>query len=353
MKRYSITVNGVTTTQTGTSLFIKTLLADATSPLEFTVIALPDEYDTSVLQSAPATYTVNMTTPTVELINIYWLKITPLSLATGYNIYVDGELWLNTTDVVVDLGEIDIPYGSKCTVTVRGINEYGLSNESVSITYTNHEIEDSWDEIISSVNDGTYATKYSVGDYKPLDLGSEGVVRMQIAAFNTDVLSNSEGNAHITWVAADLLATKHNMNNASTIDGGWEASQMRTYLSQSVWALIPANVQNAIIAVDKTYYDRLDSSTETCSDKLCIPSWREMNLTQHTGKTRETSGVIYNELFTDANSRIRMFNGSSLNWWLRSSYITVANGFCYVSSSGSGDDINASYKIGVVIGFCM
>lgn len=61
-----------------------------------------------------------------------------------------------------------------------------------------HLITDSWEDILASEQDGTYATKYNIGDFKPLDLGSEGVVDMQIVAFDADELADGSGNkAHI------------------------------------------------------------------------------------------------------------------------------------------------------------
>lgn len=74
------------------------------------------------------------------------------------------------------------------------------------------EITDDWDTIIANINNGTYATKYSVGNYKPLDLGSEGTVNMQIVAKDTDVLADGSGTAHTSWIAMELLSTSKRMN---------------------------------------------------------------------------------------------------------------------------------------------
>ena len=76
------------------------------------------------------------------------------------------------------------------------------------------EITDSWEVILAAVADGTYKTKYSVGNYKALDLGSEGTVNMQIAAFDADPLADGSGNAAISWVSKELLATNKRMNPA-------------------------------------------------------------------------------------------------------------------------------------------
>ena len=74
------------------------------------------------------------------------------------------------------------------------------------------EIEDSWDEIIAACNDGTYATKYKIGNYKPLDLGSEGIVNMQIAGKDVDELADGSGMAKLSWISKELLNTPHRWN---------------------------------------------------------------------------------------------------------------------------------------------
>lgn len=72
------------------------------------------------------------------------------------------------------------------------------------------EIEDSWSEIIAACNNGTY-TKYHVGNYKPLTIGSE-TINMQIAGVDKDDLASGNGKAPLTWIAKEPLATGHRWN---------------------------------------------------------------------------------------------------------------------------------------------
>ena len=210
------------------------------------------------------------------------------------------------------------------------------------------EILDSWEVIINNVNNGTYSTKYAVGNYKPLDLGSEGIVNMQIAAIDADVMSDGSGNAHITWIAKELLATKKPMNSSATNAGGWEASAMRAYLQNDIWALINPTVQNAIVEVKKTYYDYATNSTKTCSYKVWIPSYREVGF----GTDYEDDGAIYSELFTNNSSRIKKLNGSSTYWWLRSANSSYSTGFRSVGNNGYSSNYDAISARGVALSFC-
>lgn len=74
------------------------------------------------------------------------------------------------------------------------------------------EIEDSWSEIIAACNNGTY-TKYHIGNYKPLTIGSE-TINMQIAGVNKDDLASGDGKAPLTWIAKEPLATDKRWNVA-------------------------------------------------------------------------------------------------------------------------------------------
>ena len=72
----------------------------------------------------------------------------------------------------------------------------------------------SWEGVQYYIDNGTYASAYKIGDTVPLDLGSEGLVNMQIAAFDTDDLADGSGKAPITWISKELLKTKYRMNPA-------------------------------------------------------------------------------------------------------------------------------------------
>lgn len=102
------------------------------------------------------------------------------------------------------------------------------------------EISDSWDNILFSVKDGTYKTKYSIGNYKPLALKSGEICYMQIAAFDTDILAYDSGKAAITWISIEPLDEPHRINSKAKKSffnklyeentgavGGWEKSEKK------------------------------------------------------------------------------------------------------------------------------
>ena len=219
-------------------------------------------------------------------------------------------------------------------------------------------ISDSWSEIFANETNGTYSTKYSIGDTKLLDLGAEGQVLMQIVAFDTDQLETAAENdkAPITWISKQLLKTSRRMNPAYSAGtsgtgalGGWEACEMRSYLINTIKPLLPSEVRNALKTVKK--YSKIYNTSETAvnnvvsNDDIWIPSAYEVNFTGY-----ETSGAAYSTAFPDNASRIKHQVGGSAAWWLRSAPYT--GGFRVVNSGGVGTSYGANGSGGVALGFC-
>ena len=212
-------------------------------------------------------------------------------------------------------------------------------------------ISDSWEKIIAAGEDGTYIDKYQIGDTKELDLGEEGVIEMELVAFDADELADGSGKAHMTWIAKNLLNTEHVMNEEATNFGGWPASDMRAWLQDSILPMIPDTVRSNIKEVKKYSYSYSDEGTISSSDKIWIPSRREVFGEDN---SNEDSGPEYLTAFSDAASRIKRRAGEPYWWWLRSASYTGDLDFYYVSDDGS-DWISyyAYYVYGVAVGFCL
>ena len=214
-----------------------------------------------------------------------------------------------------------------------------------------------WDAVFASIDDGSYASVYSVGDTVPLDLGSEGVVNMQIVAFDADDKADGSGKAPISWISKELLKSGHRMNPVLVTNddgtyqegtgaiGGWEKSDMRSYLQDTIKPLIQESVRNNIVSVLKTQlaHDTAGTKfTQTTVDDVWIPSQSET-----------LASGLYGGLFNSNNVRAKSKVGttSATNWWLRET--ESEDSFEYMYSSGystSGRD--ADYTYAVALGFC-
>lgn len=274
-----------------------------------------------------------------NLISTSAFASTPISLGNGA-IYVPSDLLATY--------KADTNWSNYFITT---LDRYPLSDFST--------IEDDWSTIISKAEAGTASESYSIGDTKTIDLGTEGKVYAQIAGFGLDDLA-SGGKAKVTFITREFLATTRRMNPSSDGtqgtggNGGWEYSEMRTYLNSTVYALLPSELKAAIKEVTKYSSNIVPGESavtkDGCvtTDKLWIPSHREVI----GASTYEETGPIYSDLFPDQSSRVKCSqSGSADYWWLRS--VLSATHFRNVSRDGSGSNIGASTLQGVVLGFCI
>ncbi len=233
------------------------------------------------------------------------------------------------------------------------------------------EISDDWDAILASISDGTYADKYKIGNYKPIDLGENGVVNMQLVALDADTLSDGSGTAATSWIGIELLTKPQRMNptyvsgNESTGSiGGWEKSELRAYLADTIKPLIPENIRSGIKAVQKTCIimdAALQKSEAAVSDELWIPSVREVCLDINRIKTeQEKNGPRYGSVFSSYDALVKYYGGHANFYYLRTVYdaqcyysgspsISSTDAFINVNPTGMGSD----YWPRVALGFCI
>lgn len=220
-------------------------------------------------------------------------------------------------------------------------------------------ITDSWEEINAACEDGTYKTKYSIGDTKLLSVGTEGMVLMQIAAFDADLVYSEPETIPITWISQQLLPTSKRMNPARAGSsgnytegtgsiGGWGKSELRAYLNNTIFPIVKEEVIGLKrVAKSHTAYDAAGKTfTQTTYDILWLPSVEEMGY-----------NGIYGQLFTTQSSRVKYKVNSAweYNWWLRDAPDDDNNDFCFVSNNG-GITAMAGYtantESGVALCFC-
>lgn len=299
-----------------------------------------------------AAYTAQARTYTVRFYNGSTLLETDTGVPYGGSTTYDG-----TTPVSPDGSAEDYPFEGwrPAPTNIQGDTscyaQFGMPVEDKEIT-------DSWDTIIASIDAGTYKTNYKIGNYKPLDLGSEGTVNMQIVAFDEDNKADGSGKAKVTWISKEYLASTHQMNaSQKTVDGetaytagGWEHSDMRTYLKGTIKPLIPETVRNAIVPVTKIQSIYTGGAKvidgQTTADDVWIPSNHEVGF----GTDYESTGAVYNTIFNSNTSRIKKRNDSNSVWWLRSASDTSK--FRRVFNIGSSSSSDANSVGGVVLGFC-
>ena len=171
--------------------------------------------------------------------------------------------------------------------------------------------------------------------------------------------SNSGKNADVSAlitqdsvVIADCaVRTIDSYNTGTGAIGGYAASEMRTYIQETIKPLIPQEVLAAIKPVTKytRNYNTAGNAVNnvTSTEDVWIPSRREM----FTGS--EDQGPTYTSFFTSNADRVKKKAGASSAswWWLRSAY--DYGSFGIVSTSGDWGNGIAASASGVVVGFCL
>lgn len=197
----------------------------------------------------------------------------------------------------------------------------------------NGVVQDSWKVIGYVCRQGKAQQYYSVGDYKPTQVGSE-IINFRIAKFSSETRSDGKGAAPITWVADNLLNTGTCWNSQNTTSGGWENCYLRNYLQSSIFSTLPADLQQVVVKVNKS-----NSGSATTSDTLWIPSQTELQY------------KVYQNVIT--SYKRTTINGSAKMWWTRS--IWTSNCPTFVDGNGKINSTNmyGAYNImHILLCFC-
>ena len=293
-------------------------------------------------------------TVTIKATSMNDIHLKNLIMSGGSLNILENTSALGNTGIAAGLGGIYVPTSlissyksasnwSKYADSIYPIDDYPISNYET--------ISDSWEQIIASIDNGTYSTKYHVGDTKMLSINGYNTY-MQIVAFDRDTLEDGETTVPITFISKNIVYTTDKIY-IYYLSGnvGWANSPLRSELNDSVISTIDQTISSRIKEVKKTYYDATASSTSYVMDKLWIPSNREM----FGNSEAENDGVTYKDFFPSYESKIKYNTDTFLAsaWWLRSAYSTSY--FRIVTESGWGNRYLFSGGIyrGVVVGFCL
>ena len=206
----------------------------------------------------------------------------------------------------------------------------------------------SWNDIAKICAAGKAKEYFRLGDTKSVTIVENGVEKtflMEIVSFDADTKADGT-KAAISWISVEVV-TMREMNETKTNDGAWEGSDLRSWLQSDFYSLLPADLQDAIVVVNKTYM-KANTENGTCQDSLWIPSSREV-----TGDTsKEKSGATYSSYITSDMLKKANLDGAKTNWWLRTTNARIEQFSIVQVSFGFIVNSDADFEQGVVLGFC-
>lgn len=318
--------------------------------------------DSTALQAVTADRSVYAAfTATVRKYTVYFYNGSTL-LQTVNNVpYGGSATYTGDTPISSEGSAEDYPFEG-WVPTGKGITGNTSCYAQFGSPLEEKEIADSWETIIANIDNGTYKSKYKIGNYKPLDLGSEGIINMQIAAFDKDECADGSGTAPITWIGKELLASMHEMNPGVVKNadgtyqegtgsvGGWEKCEMRSYLKSTIKPLIPTVVNSRIAEVVKTQDANninQEKYTQTTRDDVWIPYGGEL-------KSK------YKVLYPKTENILKAIVGTdvSADWWSRIAKPNNVRDYIYIKANAPGqfiDFISDSSILtkGVCLSFCL
>ena len=309
--------------------------------------------------TSDATFTVNSNAFNGSKIVHFILRSTTVATLSNINAFTTSPIGMGEGGVYVPSSLLSSYKSATNWSNIAG-NIYPIEEvDGEVVLRTNFDtIDDTWEQILAAEEEGTYSTKYHVGDTKSVSIDGVDVI-MQIAAFDADTIAGGSEKAKISWVCKKLYGENQKMNTTSSTSGGWPAMSMYTYLndtSSGVYSKIESTVKDAIKTVVKPYWDAAASAEKTSNDKLWLLSNQEVNFVTSGNYHKEDDGVTYSGLFptaTNSSNTNRVKYNSSYSaghWWLRSS--DGSTYFVFVNSGGGAGSVSANSSYGVVFGFC-
>ena len=198
--------------------------------------------------------------------------------------------------------------------------------------------QSSWEEIKAAIRDGNTEWLHS-GDMIPVTLkNGENLV--------LDVARDESGK--VFFVFHDCLHECHVMNKRATNKGGWAKTEMRRYVNNEVFALLPDDLQAVIEPT--TIVQMVEGQRVETHDKLfCLSRTQVFGNGWWSENEPEDTQL---DIFKSERARVKECgdDGTWL-WWLRSAGSN--NNFNNVNSSGSYYTNSAGTSCGVALGFSL
>ena len=205
---------------------------------------------------------------------------------------------------------------------------------------------------------------------KDVTMSDGQVLHFRLVGVWHDEAMTTSGKAGLTFLATNV-AYRHRMASGKTTPGGWEGSELRSWMNSDLLALFPEEVSSAIEPAYKFSNNDGKTTSADCvtstADRLWAPSIVELcGPVSWTFDSDPKNSGYYNAVFNAEGEQYAAFTQASIvsdednaalsyggEWWLRSTAASTGRGR-RVSASGNPSSFgDSSDDVGVILGFCL
>ena len=199
----------------------------------------------------------------------------------------------------------------------------------------------SWSEILKIVQEGNAKEHFSLGDTFPVSMSDGTKLTFEIAAINLS------GN-NLIFVMKDCMSFEKCLNGERIYSEkeGWKNCDMRKYLNEDIFSMLPEDLQNVISP--RTLIQSIYGKRYMVEDKIWIPSQSEMF---ESIPDVADAGDEHFPLYKTIESRIKNKDGKPSWYWLRTPYCAYAYTARRVSPEGELYNYYANYESGISFAF--
>ena len=222
---------------------------------------------------------------------------------------------------------------------------------------------DSWNTIKNNIEDDS--NYYAVGCEKEVEIDMDNdntkeSYTVRLANTSTPDVCNTDGYSQtacgkvIEFV--DVVTTRK-MNSSNTNAGGWDATEMRTYLNGEFYNKLPTTLKSAIIETDPVVSGSGSGGlSPNTNDNIYLLSTREagFNASYDNKRNINTDTRVLDYYSTHNSNQYRVkkdLNNNASTWWLRSAGSSLGTYFYFVSTDSNSSITNAYKACGVAPAF--